>query len=352
MCLPVAVMAAASLATTAVGVGMQAYGQYGAGKAAKTQAQLDAARAGQQAQLANFNAGQIERYGELNANLVLAVSKVNQGLTRDIAAVNVDLINATTDFNTGAIKATTDFNVSSAEGAARLLEARGNMQAAMHSANAEYLEVQAQDTLEAGNQAERQSRAQYAQIKGAQRARLAANGVVLDEGSALRIQSDTDYASDVDADTIQANAMKAALGYRVEAVNERTAARFASLDGKAAALAKRTEAMASRLAGDIGIAQATMEGGIRALDTKLTASYQILQEQMTSAIDARNIRQDAANQSWAARVSALGYSAQSQQSSLTAKSINPALMAGTSLAGGAAQLSQQWYQFKKSGTFG
>lgn len=351
MCLPAAVIATAALATSAAGVGLQAYGTYKAGQTAKDQARLDAARFDQQAQLANFNAGQIERYGKLNSDLVLAVSGFNTGLTKAVADINVDLINATTDFNTGIIAATTDFNVSSAEGAARLIEARGEMEAAARNFNADVLEVQAQDTLEAGNQAERQSRATYAQLKSQQRVRLAANGVALDEGSALRIQADTDYVSDVDAKIIQTNAMKAALGYRASAVNERTAATFASLDAKAQATGKRAEAVAAKINGMVGIAQARLQGGVRALDTKMTASYRILQDQMSSQIEALNIRRQAESDAWASRAQALGFSGSAAQARLTGSSINPGLMAGTSLVQGVGSLFGQAYGFAQTGAW-
>ena len=343
MCEPMSILAAVAIGSSAVSTGMQAVGTYKAGQTAKQQATLDAARADQQAQLANFNAGQIERYGKLNSDLVLAVSGINTGLTTAIAGINTDLINATTDFNTGIIGATTDFNVSSAEGAARLLEARGDLQAQAREANADVLELQAQDTLEAGNQAERQSRAAYANLKSQQRVRLAANGVALDEGSALRIQSDTDYVSDVDADTIRTNALKAAMGYRVSAVNERAAGRFAALDAKAQAVGKRAEAVAARINGDVGIAQARLSGGIRALDTKLTASYQILQNEMNAQIESLNITRQAESDAWASRAQALGFQGNAAQARLTAGSINPGFMAATSLVSGAAKLAGQAY---------
>lgn len=352
MCLPVAVLAGAALVTGAASVGMQAYGQYKAGKTAKQQAQMDAQMYARQAELANYNAAEIEKYGKINSDLVLAVGGLNNKMTQALADTNVALVNATTDFNVGIIKSTTDFNVSSAEGAAALLEQRGELEAAVHEQNAQLLEVQAQDTLEAGNQAERQSRAAYAVLKSKQRARLAANGVALDEGSALRIQADTDYASDVDADVIKTNAIKAAFGYRVSAVNERTSAAFASLDGKAKGLEKRTEAVAARINSQVAIAQAQFQGAMKNLDTKMTASVQILQETMNSQIEAFNIQNQARSDAWASRASAEGFSGQAAQARLTAKSINPALMAGTSLLSGVSQLASSWYGFNKAGAFG
>lgn len=334
--------AAAAVGTAAtigaIGVGVSAYGTYKAGQTAKQQAQLQALNAAEQAALASENATNIEKTGKINYDLTLAVGGLNSAMTQAVSDTNISILNATTDFNVGMIKATTSFNVSSAEGAAALLEARGEAEATVHRGNADLLEVQAQDTLEAGNQAERQSRAAYSSLKGSQRARMAANGATLDEGSNLRIQSDTDYLSDVDADTIKTNAMKAAFGYRVSAVQERTTAAFASLDGQAQGIQKRGEAIAARINGAAGIASAELDRAVKTLDNKMTTSVQILQTNMNAQIDALNIKQQTESDAWAARASAKGYQGVAAQARLTAKSTNPGLMAATSLASGASSL--------------
>lgn len=342
-------MAGASLALGAVSTGLSAYGAASNAKTAKAQAQADAARFTQQASLANFNAGEIKKYAAVNKNLVLAVSGVNTGFTSTIVDMNVSVLNATTDFNVGVIKATTDFNVSSAEGAANLLEARAELEANSHRFNADYLELQAQDTLDAGAQAQRQSRTGYAQVKGQQRARMGANGATLDEGSNLRIQADTDYASDVDADTIKTNALKAAMGYRVQSVNEQAAASFASLDGKAASLQKRSEAAAARINGQVTIAQAQLDRDTKTLDLKTTASVQILQTKMNAQIEALNIDNQAEADSWAAKAAALGYTGQAASARSTASAISPFLSGGTSLLAGASTLANQAYNYRQSG---
>ncbi|KAA5926352.1 hypothetical protein F1536_12430 [Achromobacter xylosoxidans] len=94
-----------------------------------------------------------------------------------------------------------------------------NYQADVAANNAQIAEWQAQDAIRQGQEQEQQSRLRYAGTKGAQRAALAANGVALDEGSAVDILSSTDYANEMDAQTIQANAARSAWGYRTQGAN-------------------------------------------------------------------------------------------------------------------------------------
>jgi len=351
MCEPLTIIAGASLALSAGSAGLNAYGMAKGAKAAKAQAALEAKNATIRAELANFNASEIERYAKINTDLTLAVGGLNNRMTAAVRDTNLALINATSDFNVGMIKETTNFNEKSALGAAQMLEARGEREANVGRQNAELLEYQADETIEAGLVAERQSRGSYAGLKSSQRARLAANGVALDEGSALRIQSDTDYISDLDADTIKTNALKSAFGYRIGAVNERANADFASLDGKARGLEKRFEAAAAKINGAVGIAQTELNRATRTLDTSMTASVQMLQTDMDAKIEAMNITNQGQADAWAARASAKGYQGQAAQARLTARSINPALSAGTSLLAGAASIAGQWYQFNNAGAF-
>jgi hypothetical protein len=338
--------------TSVASAGVSAYGASENAKASKQQAKYNAGMQELQAQLSNFNADQAETYGRVNANLTLGLAGLNNQITRTVADVNTSLIRATTDFNVKSLKATTDFNVSSAEGAARLLAAQGEAQALLHENNAKLAEVSAQGALEQGKQSERVSRASYAGLKGKQRAALAASGVALDEGSALRIQSDTDYLSDVDADTIRTNAMQSALGYRIQGVNETMSSRMASLNGKAQALDKRAEALASRIQGETAAFQAGIDGSLRELDTKMTSTFQILATDMNSQVGALNIKNQAAMDAWNYRAQAIGYTGQAQQSRLTAQSISPMLAGGTSLLAGVASTFGQVAGLAQAGVFG
>ena len=65
------------------------------------------------------------------------------------------------------------------------------------------------------------------QVKGRQRAALAANGVAMDYGSAAEIQASTDIMKEIDLNTLEANAVRSAWGYRTQATNFTNEARTA-----------------------------------------------------------------------------------------------------------------------------
>lgn len=90
-------------------------------------------------------------------------------------------------------------------------------QAAVNRNNATLAEWQARDAITRGQRSEQTQRLKTAQLKGSQRARLAANGVAVDEGSALNILNDTDFMGEADALTIRDNAAREAWGHRNQA---------------------------------------------------------------------------------------------------------------------------------------
>lgn len=94
------------------------------------------------------------------------------------------------------------------------------LQANLADINARMSESAAQSTLLTGQREEQKSRIATANLKGTQRAGLAANGVDLGVGSAANILTTTDVMGEVDANTIQANAVRSAWGYRTQAVNQ------------------------------------------------------------------------------------------------------------------------------------
>lgn len=100
-------------------------------------------------------------------------------------------------------------------------------QADIADINARALESTAQSTLLTGQREEQKSRIATANLKGKQRAALAANGVDLGVGSAENVLTTTDLMGEVDANTIAANAVMSAWGYRTQAVNETNKARSA-----------------------------------------------------------------------------------------------------------------------------
>lgn len=330
MCVPAGVMAGASLAMGAVSAVSSAKAAKTQAQLAQQQARLDAATAQQQAQLSDFSADQTLAYGDLNADLVTTIAGLNTGLTQGISDLNVKTISATSDFN---------FKV--AQGNADILTAQGAAQAQSHDINARYLDDQAEQTIEAGNQQERQTRMQYAAVKSTQRAGFAASGVALDEGSALRVTTDTDYIADQDAATIKTNALRQALGYRMQAINERAAGGMATLNAGAAATSTRIQALSDKITADTAI-----------VNEKMSTSYQILQQTANAKISAMNIKNQAKSSAFDSRVSAIGQRSQAAQATITGKSINPGAAFATSLASGAAGLASQWYSYSKAGVWG
>lgn len=101
------------------------------------------------------------------------------------------------------------------------------LDADMADLNATLADEQARSALYQGQKEEQSSRLQTARLKSSQRAAFAANGVDLTQGSPANVLTSTDYIGEIDADMIQANAVRAAWGNRAEAVNLRSQARSA-----------------------------------------------------------------------------------------------------------------------------
>lgn len=92
-------------------------------------------------------------------------------------------------------------------------------QAEIAEINARTAESNAQATLFAGQREQQRSMLHTANLKGSQRARIAANGIDLGVGSAVRVLTTTDVMGEIDANQIKANAVRQAWGQRVVATN-------------------------------------------------------------------------------------------------------------------------------------
>lgn len=90
-------------------------------------------------------------------------------------------------------------------------------QAGIARNNALIAEQNAQYASQAGRSQESASRQKTAQLIGAQRAAMAANGIDIGSGTPLRIQGDTAAVGELDALTLRNNAARAAYGYRSQA---------------------------------------------------------------------------------------------------------------------------------------
>lgn len=103
--------------------------------------------------------------------------------------------------------------------------------------NAIISQQKADDALERGEESERRHREQVEALKGQQRSALAANGVVLDDGSALDILADTAEQGELDALTIRHNAQSEATDYLNQAGGFSAQGEMASYEGTANATA-------------------------------------------------------------------------------------------------------------------
>jgi hypothetical protein len=122
----------------------------------------------------------------------------------------------------------------------------------MADLNARLGENNAQATLAAGQRQEQAVQLQTAQLKSHQRASLAASGVALDEGSAAQVLTSTDVMGQIDANTVNANAVRAAWGYRQQATNDSNEALMSR--SQAGAIKPGVAAMSSLITGATGVA--------------------------------------------------------------------------------------------------
>lgn len=94
-----------------------------------------------------------------------------------------------------------------------------NFQADIADINARMAEQSAQAELLRGEREYQAVRIKSANQKSKQRVALAANGVDLSQGTAVEVQTSNDVMGEIDANTVQANAIRAAWGHRIQGTN-------------------------------------------------------------------------------------------------------------------------------------
>lgn len=127
-------------------------------------------------------------------------------------------------------------------------ESEGNYQKSIANINARFSKLNAQDAINRGGKEAEQLKKQAKQLIGTQRVNLAAQGIDVESGSALDVQTDTAELAEIDAMTIRNNAWKEAWGYRVQAMNE-------TFSGKYAQLSAQNKSRNTLLAGGLQAAQ-------------------------------------------------------------------------------------------------
>lgn len=94
-----------------------------------------------------------------------------------------------------------------------------NGQADLSETNARLFELGAQSSILAGQRQSNQIQLKAGQVKGAQTASMAANGIDLGSGSAQNILTTTDVMKEVDVNTTMANALRTSWGYKNQETN-------------------------------------------------------------------------------------------------------------------------------------
>lgn len=107
---------------------------------------------------------------------------------------------------------------------AAMQQAALRSQARLAEINARISDASARAEVAASNRQQTMIRLKGANVKGAQRAGMAAGGIDLSSPSAQATLTSTDVITEADAITAEANGVRAAWGHRIEAGNQRRAA--------------------------------------------------------------------------------------------------------------------------------
>lgn len=105
-------------------------------------------------------------------------------------------------------------------------------QADIAAINSRIAEMSAREELRKGQKQASQLKLQAGQLKSRQNVAMAASGIDLTQGSAAEISASTDFMSEADAMTIEANAIQSAWGYKTQASNYLTEAQYKRASAK------------------------------------------------------------------------------------------------------------------------
>lgn len=117
----------------------------------------------------------------------------------------------------------------SAWGAAAEQEANATFQAAMMDINSEVAKFQADDAIIMGNRAASEHLQKVRGVIGAQKAAMAAQGIEVNDNSALEVLEDTARSGAIDALIIRNNARREAWGFRVSSSQYASQAGFSRI---------------------------------------------------------------------------------------------------------------------------
>lgn len=115
---------------------------------------------------------------------------------------------------------------------AKSIESQAAFQRQQFEMNSKLADLNAADAIRGGEREIVQFKRQVKQVTGSQRARLAAQGIEIDSGSALDVQLDTAKEAELTVNTIRNNAYRQAWGYKMEAISQTAKGQFTTIAAK------------------------------------------------------------------------------------------------------------------------
>lgn len=134
-------------------------------------------------------------------------------------------------------------------------EAEASFKQTMANINADIAEMQAEDALRRGKLDVQRHRKNVKQFVGSQRAALAAQGIEVNDNTALELQTESEIYGEIDALTIKNNAYREAWGYKVQALDYTNQGALAKIQGS------------------FGSTSSILSGGIGAISNFAQAGY-------------------------------------------------------------------------------
>lgn len=118
---------------------------------------------------------------------------------------------------------------------AKTAKLRGKFEALQHETNARFASMQANEVIKQGNALAQNNDRKISKLIGSQRARLAAQGIDIDSGSAAEMQDVTRELGMLDSANIRNNAWRQAFGFKQRALQDQLNASAAKIGAKATA---------------------------------------------------------------------------------------------------------------------
>jgi len=104
---------------------------------------------------------------------------------------------------------------------AQTAKLRGKFEALQHETNARFASMQANQVIKQGNVLAQENDTKIKKLLGSQRAKLAAQGIEIDSGSAAHVQDVTHQLGQLDSANIRNNAWRQAFGFKQQALQDR-----------------------------------------------------------------------------------------------------------------------------------